>query len=171
MICQYDTKYKPPRAIRSTKYQQIISIGGVGSVRKLYKNTVVIVDVVPLRAGGKRIERANRIAAMATRPVRGRLQIEPCWHLRRPEHETTPRIALLVQLGTAETMLPTLLFARVGRLRDWQLVVVGREDLGDSRRPINAGPLQAWWCRVVRDGAAVDLPAAPASTRLASATQ
>lgn len=45
-------------------------------MRKLYKNTVVIVDVVPLRAGGKRIERANRIAAMATRPVRGRLQIE-----------------------------------------------------------------------------------------------
>jgi hypothetical protein len=159
------------QALGSTKYQHVISMGGWGSRRKLYKNTVVIVDVVPLRAGGKRIERANRIATMATRPVRGRLQIEPCWHLRRPEHETTPRIALLIEPGTAETVLPTLLFARVGRLRDWQLVVVGREDLGDSRRPINAGPLQAWWCRVVRDGDAVDLAAAPAPARLASATQ
>lgn len=108
----------------------------------------MLVDVVPLRHRGRKIDRAATRAAV---PVRGFLQIETCRALLTPEHRITPRVALLVKPGMAESALPALLFARVGRLRNWQLVVIGNEDQGDTRRPVGAGPIQAWWCRVVRD--------------------
>lgn len=138
-----------------------------GSAAKiLFKTTVMLVDVVPLRWQGRKIDRASVRAAV---PVRGSLQIEACSALLRSDYRVTPRIALLVQPGRAESALPVLLYARVGRLRSWQLVVVGREDRGDSRQPVRPGPLQAWWCRVVRDppgvglvaSARVDAPAPP----------
>lgn len=108
----------------------------------------MLVDVVRLRSRGRKIDRASARAAV---PVRGSLQIEACSALLRPDDRVTPRVALLVQPGRAESALPALLYARVGRLRSWQLVVVGHEYQGDSRQPVKPGPLQAWWCRVVRD--------------------
>lgn len=108
----------------------------------------MLVDVVRLRFRGRKIDRESARSAV---PVRGSLQIETCRALLTPEHRVTPRVALLVRPGIAESALPPLLFARVGRLRNWQLVVIGNEDVGDSRRPTAAGPIQAWWCRVVRD--------------------
>lgn len=158
MIRQYDTIYKG----LGEKYPVLR-----GSAAKiLFKTTVMLVDVVPLRWQGRKIDRASVRAAV---PVRGSLQIEACSALLRSDDRVTPRIALLVQPGRAESALPVLLYARVGRLRSWQLVVVGREDRGDSRQPVKPGPLQAWWCRVVRDppgvglvaSARVDAPAPP----------
>ncbi|TXG99992.1 MAG: hypothetical protein E6R08_00735 [Nevskiaceae bacterium] len=107
----------------------------------------VLVDVVELRRfGSKRPEEEVKTAA----PVRGLLQYDVCLHLRRISDARRPMMAQLIAPGTSIGMLRPLLCIEPGPLRDWEFVVSGREDHGDVRTPVRAGPRQAWWCRIVR---------------------
>lgn len=111
----------------------------------------MLVDVVPLKLNGKALPKSQTRQAMATRPARGMIQLDVCRHLQRWEDQQTPKIAQLIAPGTATTVMRGLLYAEVGVMRNWQFVVQGREDRGDDRDPIKAGPNQTWWCRVVID--------------------
>ncbi len=103
------------------------------------------VDVVLLRQRGRKLDRNQLLS-----PVRGVLQVDRCNAIRTPEHRETPRLAVLIRPGVAESLLPPLLFARPGKLRGWQFVIVGMEEESTWRK-YPPRHRQAWWCRVVRD--------------------
>lgn len=106
---------------------------------------------MPLKVNGKARPKAQSRMAMETMPARGMIQLDPCRHLQRWEDKQTPKIAQLIAAGTATTVIRGLLYAEVGVMRNWQFVVRGKEDRGDDRDPVRAGPDQIWWCRVVTD--------------------
>jgi len=121
----------------------------------------MLVDVVLLRLRGRKLDRDQLRA-----PVRGMLQVDTCGAIRTADHHETPRLAVLVKPGVAESLLPPLLFARLGKLRGWQFVIVGMEEEGTWRK-YPPRHRQAWWCRVVREapGEPAPAPVAAAAAR------
>lgn len=107
----------------------------------------MLVDVVELRRNGKPLPVE---ATQGAKRVRGMLQLDGSMHLRRYDPDKPPMIAQLIVPGTSQAALRGLLFAEVkGPLRNWQFLVIGREDMGNDKHPVRPGPRQTWWCTVV----------------------
>lgn len=105
----------------------------------------MLVDVVLLRQRGRKLDRDQ-----LRTPVRGMLQVDACNAIRTPGHRGTPSLAVLIRPGVAESLLPPLLFARLGKLRSWQFVIVGMEEESTWRK-YPPRHRQTWCCRVVLD--------------------
>ena len=105
----------------------------------------MLADVRLLHHDGERLPR-ERVAAMQAH--RGDLQV-----LRRrdPARNAWVPLALLVGDNGIESKLPPLDQVRIARWRGADLVLLGVEHVG---RPKQQRPkLQAWWVRLVIDGA------------------
>jgi len=111
------------------------------------------VDVVCLRRDGNKLAQHEVRAAV---PLRARLTVDTVV-VKSASGEPARRaeVAQLWPSGEShgDTPLGTLEYANVSRVGGAGLMVVGVE-------PARSGPArpQAWWCRIVLDGAADDMP-------------
>lgn len=119
----------------------------------------MLVDVVRLRHEGKKLPKE---AVLAAAPLRGYLRIYS-WRLATSEATTLVWSASISSYDEIPytPALPCLESARVTRIQGNDMIIVGKERPGY----LDAGPTypQAWWCRLVRDGA-TDSPPPPPST-------
>ena|SRR2546425_9064638 len=116
----------------------------------------MLVDVVVLRRRG---EPRPREEVLGAAPVRGELQL----HNLRPgttywRGKERPLLAGLLQPGSTEWALPPLDYARVTRINDRGMLIVGFEEIARANNRGAEVFRQAWWARPVTDSALAPAP-------------
>ena len=112
----------------------------------------MLVEVVRLRAKGERLDKDGVRLGSA---VRGHLNVHQRFdHWKRCD----VYVATLTRgdFASTEQLLPSLDQVRIGRLKGYDFVLLGVEDL--SVRKVTAVYPQAWWCKVAIERPRASLP-------------
>jgi len=108
----------------------------------------VLVDVVELRWQGKRLPVEE---AKGRRPARGWLQLRATEPRRWAEVAGMHLVAELIALdGRHRQLLAPLSFARVAKIADGSMLIVGMQEYERGIRSYERAR-QAWWIRPVTD--------------------
>jgi len=106
----------------------------------------MLVDVVQMREGGRKLPPAELRAA---RPTRGILTLDSSLAMRSEDQPVV--YAMLTNARMSEPLLPALRYARVAKLKGNQFVLHGEQII--SMKPYGSSSTwkQGWWCRLDED--------------------